>query len=184
MSKSNWFSLRQICASLIWDATPNGAVPAENNWQKIMNTLLVVADLGGFKAFKLENNNHHLGQTPRLELLEQFSNPEAHGRIVDKVSDLSGRFPRGASVRSVSAMADGERHNIELESRKRFIRQLAQRLNVLARSQDMDRCFLAASKEINHPLLEELEPQVRAKITKNVPADLTKIAQAEILSHF
>jgi hypothetical protein len=151
-----------------------------------MNTLLVVADLGGFKAFKLENNNHHHpNNTPRLELLEQFANPEVHGRLVDKVSDLSGRFPRRTGgTRAAGAMADGERHNIELESRKRLIRQLANRLNSLARSPEIDRCFLAASKEINHPLFEELEPQVRAKITKNVPADLTKLDHVQILRHF
>ena len=138
-----------------------------------MNTLLVVADLSGFKAFKLENNNHHLKSTPRLELLEQFTNPEAHGRLVDKVSDLSGRFPRGTGARAAGAMSDGERHNIELEARKRFIRRLAQRLNILARNPEIERCFLAASREINHPLFEELDPQVRSKIAKNVPADLT-----------
>ena len=149
-----------------------------------MNTLLVVADLGGFKAYKLENNNNSLNHTPRLELLEQFDNPEAHGRIVDKVSDLGGRFPRATGARSAGAMSDGERHNIELEARKRFIRQLAQRLNALARSREIDRCFLAASKEINHPLLDELDPQVRAKIAKNVPADLTKLGRIEILNHF
>jgi hypothetical protein len=154
-----------------------------NAAEKIMNTLLVVADLGGFKAFKLENNNK-LNSTPRLELLEHFHNQEAHGRIVDRVSDLSGRFPRATGGRGGGAMSDGERHNMELESRKRFIRQLAQRLNVLARSQDIDRCFLAASREINHPLLKELDPQVRAKIAKNVPADLTKLGRTEILSHF
>jgi hypothetical protein len=148
-----------------------------------MNTLLVVVDLGGLKAFKLENN-HQVGHTPRLELLEHFTNPEAHGRLVDKVSDLSGRFPRGTVARSAGAMSDGERHNIELESRKRFVRQLAQRLNALARSPEIDRCFLAASREINHTLLEELDPQVRAKIAKNIPADLTKVGRAEILSHF
>lgn len=163
---------------------PHGTQPAENLiLQKIMNTLLVVADLGGFKAFKLENNNK-LNSTPRLELVEHFDNREAHGRIVDKVSDLSGRFPRATGGRAVGAMSDGERHNIQLESRKRFVRQLAQRLNALARSQDIDRCFLAASREINHPLLEELDPQVRAKIAKNVPADLTKLGRIEILSHF
>jgi hypothetical protein len=81
-------------------------------------------------------------------------------------------------------MADGERHNIELESRKRLVRQLAQRLNILARSPDIERCFLAASREINHQLLEELEPQVRAKIAKNVPADLTKLERTDILRHF
>ena len=30
----------------------------------------------------------------------------------------------------------------------------------------------------------EQEPQVRAKIEKNVPADLTKLDRAEILRHF
>jgi hypothetical protein len=161
----------------------SGACPAKTKQENVMNTLLVVADLGGFKAYKLENNNQ-FPQSPRLELLEQFDNPEAHGRIGDRVSDLSGRFPRATGPRATSAMSDGERHNIELESRKRFIRQLAQRLNVLARSPEIDRCFLAASREINRALLEELDPQVRAKVAKNVPADLTKVGRAQILSHF
>jgi hypothetical protein len=146
------------------------------------NTLLVVADLGGYKAFKLEND--HLSRAPRLELLEQFDNVGAHGRLVDRVSDLGGRFPRGTGLKSAGAMSDGERHNIELEGRKRLVRQLAQRLNTLARSPEVERCFLAASREINHQLVEELDAQVRAKIEKNVPADLTKVEQTQILRHF
>jgi hypothetical protein len=143
------------------------------------STLVVVADLGGFKAYRLENN--HFNRTPRLELLEQFDLPQAHDRLVDKVSDLGGRFPRGTGG---GAMSDGERHNIELESRKRFVRQLAHRLNALARSPKIERCFLAVSREINHQLVEELEPQVRTKIEKSVAADLTKLDRAEILKHF
>ena len=81
-------------------------------------------------------------------------------------------------------MSDGERHNIKLESRKRLVRQLAQRFNVLARSPEVECCLLAGSREINHQLLAELEPAVRAKIEKNVPADLTKLERAEILRHF
>jgi hypothetical protein len=146
------------------------------------NTLVVVADLACFKAFKLENN--HLHRAPRLELLEQFDNAEAHGHLMDKVSDSSGRFPRATGAKAGGAMSDGERHNTELETRKRFIRQLAQRLNLLACSPDIERCLLAASREINHQLLEELQPPVRAKIEKNVPADLTKVERAEILRHF
>jgi hypothetical protein len=82
------------------------------------------------------------------------------------------------------AMSDGERHNIELESRKRLVRQLAQRLNGLVGSKEIERCLLAASREINHQLLEELEPLVRAKIEKNLPVDLTKLERAEIMGHF
>lgn len=146
------------------------------------NTLLVVADLGGFKAFKLENSPVH--RSPRLEFVEEFKNADAHGRIVDRVSDLSGRFPRGTGLKAGGAMSDGERHNIELETRKRLVRQLAERLNLLARSEDIERCFLAASREINHPLMEALEPPVRAKVAKNVPADLTKVQRTEILRYF
>jgi hypothetical protein len=147
------------------------------------NTLVVVADLGGFKAFRLEN--HQPAQTARLEPVEEFNNTDAHGKLGEKVSDLSGRFPRSTGgPHSTGAMSDGERHNIELESRKRLVRQLAQRLNPLLRSKEVERCLLAASREINHQLLDELEPQVRAKIEKNVPADLTKLGRAEILRHF
>ena len=38
--------------------------------------------------------------------------------------------------------------------------------------------------KIRNALLEELEPQVRVKIEKNVSADLTKLERAEILRHF
>jgi hypothetical protein len=148
------------------------------------NTLVVVTDLGCLKAFRLENSQ--LNRTPRLELIEEFQNPEAHGKLLEKVSDLSGRFPRGSGAFNGAggAMADGERHNSELESRRRLVRQLAQRLNRLARNREVECCLVAASKEINHQLLDELEPQVRAKVEKNVSADLTKLDQAEILRHF
>ena len=147
------------------------------------NTLVVVTDLGCFKAYRLEN--HQPKPTRRLLPVEEFNNAEAHGKLVEKVSDLSGRFPRSAGLSgSAGAMSDGERHNIELESRKRMVRQLAQRLNALARTPEFDSCLLAASREINHQLLEELEPSVRAKIEKIVPADLTKLERAEILRHF
>jgi hypothetical protein len=131
-------------------------------------TLVVVIGLGCFKAFRLEN--HHPNQAPHLELVEEFNNADAHGKLGDKVTDLSGRFPRNSgTANATGAMADGERHNIELESRKRLVRQLAQRFNALARGPDVERCLLAASREINHQFLEELEPQVRAKIEKSIP---------------
>ena len=145
--------------------------------------MVVVTDLACLKAFRLDN--HHPERTPRLELVEEFNNAEAHGKLGNKVTDLSGRPPRGLGMANTrGAMSDGERHNIELESRKRLVRQLAQRLNALARGPEVERCLLAASREINHQLLEELEPQVRAKIVKNVSADLTKLERADILGHF
>ena len=85
------------------------------------STLLVVTDLGGFKAYRVENGRFN--RTPRLEPVEEYSNAAAHGHLVDKVSDLSGRFPRSTGRPNLTgAMSDGERHNIELEQRKRLVR--------------------------------------------------------------
>ena len=147
------------------------------------NTLVIVTDLGCFKAYRLEN--HHPTPTRRLLPVEEFNNADAHGKLVEKVTDQAGRFPRGTGLPGpTGAMSDGERHNIELESRKRIVRQLAQKVNALARLKTVDACLLAASREINHQLLDELEPEVRAKIEKIVPADLTKLDRTEILRHF
>jgi hypothetical protein len=147
------------------------------------NTLVVVADLGSLKAYRLENS--HPNHTPRLEVVEEFESADAHDKLVDSVTDLAGQFPRsGGAPNARGAMSDGERHNIELEKRRRLVRQLAQRLNALARRPEVERCLLAASREINHQLLEQLEPPVRAKIEKNVSADLTKMERSEILRHF
>jgi len=146
-------------------------------------TLVVVADIGRFKAFKLENN--HLNRTPHLELVEEFDNAAAHEKLADKVTDLAGRFPRTESrSHMTNAMSDGERHNLESEIRKRLIRQLAKRLNLLGRSQEAERWMLAASREMNHLLLAELDPRLRAKIAINIAADLTKSEAGEILRHF
>jgi hypothetical protein len=144
------------------------------------STLLIVTDLGCLKAYRVVDGQ--LNRSPHLELVEEFTNAEAHDKLVDKVTDLAGRFPRSSGTQG--GMADGERHNIQLEFRRRVVGQLAQRLNALARPPEIEQCLLAASKEINHALLEKLEPPVRAKIQKNLPADLTKVERAELWGHF
>jgi hypothetical protein len=106
------------------------------------STLVVVADLACLKAYKLEETQ--VTRTPRLELVDHYENADAHGKLVDKVTDLSGRFPRGGTA---GAMSDGERHNIQLEMRKRLGRQLAHRLNNLARDNGIERCLVAFSRK-------------------------------------
>ncbi len=147
------------------------------------NTVVVVTDLACLKAYRIDPNPQH--SSPRLELLEEFHCNGAHERLVDKVSDQSGRFPRGGgSPNGASAMSAGERHNIELEQRKRLVRQLAGRLNTVITRPGIERCLLAASKEINHQLIEELPTSTRGKIQKNLAADLTKLDKSELLAHF
>jgi hypothetical protein len=146
------------------------------------NTLVVVADLGSLKAYRLEKSR--LYREPRLELIQELNFLDAHAKLGDKVTDQGGRFPRNMGGGHNGTMSDGERHNIELERRKRLVKQLAQSLDGILHKNEIESCYLAVSREINHQLLDELSPEVRKKIEKNVPADLTKIEKSVLLEHF
>jgi len=147
------------------------------------NTLVVVADLACLKAYRIDDRPEF--SSPRLELVEEFHCNEAHAHLLDKVSDMSGRFPRGsAPAGSGSAMSAGERHNILLEQRRRLVRQLADRLNLLVAQAGVEHCLLAASREIHHQLVEALQARARDKIRKTLAADLTKVDKSELLRHF
>jgi len=147
------------------------------------NTLVLVTDFGGFKAYKLENNQPL--SSPRLELLEEYNHREAHQKLVEQTTDFSGRFPRSAGTPGATgAMSDGERHNIQLEQRKRGVRKLAGRIDSLMKDPTVEQCFLAASREIMNPLLQELSPGARSKIGINIPVDLMKASKVELLRQF
>jgi hypothetical protein len=147
------------------------------------NTLVLVTDFGGFKAYRLENDVPH--SSPRLELLREYTDSEAHQRLSERVTDLAGRFPRRTGgARSGGAMSDGERHNIELEKRKRGVRKLAGLLDSLMQNPEIEQCFLAASREIMNPLLQELSASSRSKIGVNIPVDLMKASKVELLRQF
>jgi hypothetical protein len=81
-------------------------------------------------------------------------------------------------------MADGERHNLELEQRRRALKQMAGRLGELLERENLDGCYLAAPKELNQTLLERIEEPVRAKIQKNVVANLTRLNDGDIIKQF
>lgn len=142
------------------------------------NKLIVVTDLGLLKAYKLYKNETDTNH--RIEVVQEIQLTEAHRKLTELLSDQAGRF---ATAGTAGASA-GERHNIELEHRKRLIKQLAEHLTSLLRSQDVDMCYFAASKEINHKILELVPQELRNKIAKNIPADLTKLGKAELLDRF
>ncbi len=119
-----------------------------------------------------------------MQLLEEYKDAEAHRRLVEEVSDSGGRFPRGTGAQTRGAMSDGERHNITLEKRKRGVRKLASLLDPLMRNPDIEQCFLAASREIMNPLMQELSRDSRSKIGMNIPVDLMKASKVELLRQF
>ena len=141
--------------------------------------LLIVTDLGSFKAYTVDQSG--LDTMPRLELIEHFNPDEPHRKIEEKNSDLAGRY-RAPGAKGAAPF--GERHNLELEERKRLLRRLSGRLNALMADGEVGSCYLAASKGIDQQILNALSPAAQAKIKRNLPADLIKASKAKLLEYF
>jgi hypothetical protein len=148
-----------------------------------MNTALVILlDLGRFKAFRLEKSP--LFSTPRLTQLEDRETA-VERRLSEELSDQAGQFGKGArSFAAVNDMANGERHNIDLEFRRRAIKDFARFATDLSRREQTDAVYLAAASEINQQVLDALDETVRNRIEKNVKANLTRLNNNEIVEHF
>lgn len=145
-------------------------------------TLLVLIDSGRFKAYCMEESPRF--RTPRLKLLEQWETPVTR-RISDQVTDKAGQFAKGSlSFSAVNDMADGERHNLDLERRRRAVKQMATRVGELLQRETLEACYLATSKMINQTVLSTLPDKVRQRIQKNVTANLTRLNPSAIFKHF
>jgi hypothetical protein len=141
--------------------------------------LMIIADLGLFKAFKLEQTDRT--QTPRLVLIEEHEQVDAHGRVLDKVTDQAGRY-RAPMTRM--GMSYAERHKLPLEMRRRLIKQLAEDVERVIRETGAEECYLSINKDAHKQIMEELNPSSRARIVKVVPADLTKMDKSKLLDRF
>lgn len=79
-------------------------------------------------------------------------------------------------------MADS--HNLELEFKRRLLKQIAGKVDALVTKHGQDGCWLAAHKDINGMLLDELPRPVRELIQANVPRNLTKMDAKGLVNQF
>src|SRR4030095_3301407 len=142
------------------------------------DTVIITTDLGTFKAFRLDRTERN---TPRLEIIEEIEFLDAHGRLGDKVTNPAGRWR--VPMRNM-AMSYGELQKIELELRRRLVKQLAERIRNIVADRSVATCYFAARPAINEQLLEEAGPPVRGKIEKNLSCNLTNSDKDELLRHF
>src|ERR1700731_1372691 len=104
--------------------------------------LLIVADLGLVKAYKLDFTPNH---TPRLEDLEELVLEEAHGRVLDKVTDVAGR--NSSPTQKNWGAPLGDDHKLKLEFKRRLIHQISGHIQRLIEHSGCEICWLAAHKE-------------------------------------
>jgi hypothetical protein len=146
-----------------------------------MSKLIVAVDLGHFKAYRVTKDPFE--KSPKTELIESYDSVEARLKLSDKLSDAAGRY-RQASGKNGKMAGFGEAHNMESESEKRLIKQIAEDINELVAKEKCENWYLAAGRNINSQIVENLDPAVKAKMGKNLPCNLTKSGKSDILDHF
>ena len=144
-------------------------------------TIIITADLGHFKAYRVTEDPPDI--SPRVTLIESYDSIEGHGKLGDKLSDAGGRF-RGAGGKDEVAKGSGERHNIKLETENKISKMIAKDIDAVIENEDCDEWYLASSKQINRKIIDNLKPEVKDRMVKNITADLTGVGKSEILSHF
>lgn len=144
-----------------------------------MNKIIVVVDLGHFKAYTLIKKT---GESARLELLESQDLLAAHGKLSDKLSDRAGNFGEGVG-KNTAATGYGEPHSIASENEKRLIKLIANNINRVIAKENCAKWYLAAGKAINSQIIENLAADIKAKLGKNIALNLTKTGKTKILSY-
>lgn len=143
-------------------------------------SLLVVADRGSLKAYKVEETPT---RGPALRLVQAFALTESHGRMHDRVSDHAGGFPVGdGGSRHMNGAA--EKQTLAGESDRRIFRQLAAQISDILTREKTEAWAFAAPAEI-YPHIADLLPRPqRDHIVEHVKADLVKIEPAKLSTHF
>ena len=148
-------------------------------------SLIITADRGSLKAYRV-NDTPNRG--PSLQLVQSVELTDAHGRYQDKLTDQAGRFPVGdgggqaGSGRHMNAIA--ERQALETETDRRIIKQLAQHIADVVKSEAAEGWSFAAPAQIYSSITELLPREVRERIVEHVKSDLVKTEPANLLQHF
>jgi Protein required for attachment to host cells len=144
-------------------------------------SLVVVADRGSLKAYRV---NETPTRGPSLQLIQAFNVTDAHGKLIDKVTDLAGRFPvsDGSGARHANSIA--ERTQIETEIHRRICKQLADQIAKITGESGKEGWSFAAPAEIHSVIVDLLPPAARDRIVEHVKSDLVKVEPAKLPSHF
>ena len=145
------------------------------------SSLIIVTDRGSLKAYRVDETPT---RGPSLKLVQAFNVTDAHGRLVDKVTDLAGRFPvsDGAGGRHANSIA--ERTQLETETDRRIHKQLADQIAKIVESDGVEGWSFAAPASIHAAIVDLLPRKVRDRIVEHVKSDLVKTDSSKLSAHF
>src|SRR6202040_4349975 len=88
-------------------------------------SLVIAADRGTLKAYQV---NETPTRGPSLKLIQAFDITDAHGKLIDKVTDLAGRFPVTEGAGAHRGAASISESKLATETDRRIHKQLADQI--------------------------------------------------------
>src|SRR5256712_1732359 len=145
-------------------------------------SLIIVTDRGSLKAYRVDETPT---RGPSLHLVQAFNLTDAHGKLIDKVTDLAGRFPvtNGAGAHR-GAASIAERTQLENETDRRIYKQLADEIAKIVTENGTEGWSFAAPAEMHATIVDLLPGRVRDRIGEHVKSDLVKVEPAKLPNHF
>src|SRR5258708_8886648 len=121
-------------------------------------SLVIVADRGSLKAYQV---NETPTRGPSLKLVQAFDITDAHGKLIDKLTDLAGRFPVTESAGAHRGAASIAESKLETETDRRINKDLADQIAKILNDSRKERWAFAASPHLHRatvPLLPDRTP--------------------------
>jgi protein required for attachment to host cells len=144
-------------------------------------SLVIVADRGSLKAYRV-------GETPTrgpsLKLIQAFDITDAHGKLIDKVTDLAGRFSVTETAGSHRGQASIAESKLQTETDRRINKELADQITKIIDGNSGEGWSFAAPSEIHSAIVDLLPARVRDRIVEHVKSDLVKVEPAKLPNHF
>ena len=144
-------------------------------------SLVIVADRGSLKAFQV---NETPTRGPSLKLIQAFDITDAHGKLIDKVTDLAGRFPVTESAGAHRGGASIAESKLQTETERRINKELADQITKVINGSGKEGWAFAAAPEIHSAIVGLLPDRVRNRIVEHVKSDLVKVEPAKLPNHF
>ena len=143
-----------------------------------MTSLIILADLGRVKAYRITNDELDPNTSPAFEDLADIDLQNQHSKVSDRVTDKAGRFSYGPGSQTA-----GENLHEQEEAESQQLDKIAGVITDAAKTESCD-IYLAAPKEIIKDLTAALDKAVTKRIRTKLPLNLVKTPKLELLERF
>ena len=144
-------------------------------------SLVIVADRGTLKAYRVDETPT---RGPSLHLVQAFNITDAHGKLIDKLTDVAGRFPVSDGIGRQHHAASIAESKLETETDRRIYKQLADQIVKITSAGGKEGWSFAAAPDIHKAIVDLLPGRVRDRIVEHVKSDLVKVEPAKLHTHF